>query len=284
MLELTKVVLRRLSQGLLIIALLGGIVEFGFTGLGSRLQVNLSSFDYTFFAAFIFAIIFAPYAGVLRDDGEKITIDTILRITIGSLLVAFMLIGYFLAFANEAKANSAAAILLSAILATMGWWLSNTVTMRNARAAGDAAASNLRKQHTLNVLFQFRHSETFGRHQANILQRFPFGTAISAEEIPDLIAERKNWKYFEDASAPHYRMSPIESVAHVANFYEAIAAGIKNKDLDELLVKDTLKSIMLGFYDKTHAFILHTQRPDSNGKPTTSSYEHYTALAEKWRS
>jgi hypothetical protein len=64
-------------------------------------------------------------------------------------------------------------------LATIGW-----IVQR------DSAMFLSRKQHTLTILMQMRHSEVFNRHRTNVLSRYPMHSNASAADIEALLRER----------------------------------------------------------------------------------------------
>ncbi len=70
----------------------------------------------------------------------------------------------------------------------------------------------------------------------------------------------------------------VDAVRRVLNHYEFIAAGLRNGDFDEPLVKDTERSTIVNLYSGSKKYIW-TLRNDRN---RMSLYEHLEWLHARW--
>jgi hypothetical protein len=106
-----------------------------------------------------------------------------------------------------------------AAAAVIGWMFTNLMSLRNSI-----------RQHTITTLLQSRLSATY-MHYADKL----------SSHYSDYEARK--------ASDPALKESPTEKVdvnalRYILNYFEFIAIGIKRGDLDEGMLKDSLRSIL----------------------------------------
>ena len=138
------------------------------------------------------------------------------------------------------------AILIAAALATMGW----LYAARRARSLS-------RKQHTISVLLQANFSEEFQKCRTIV------GSHLIADKEVANIADDEALRV---------------SVRRLLNHYEFIAAGVRNGDFDEQLVKDTERSAILTLYAGCKKYIWSLR----NDRQRMSIYEHLEWLHARW--
>lgn len=138
------------------------------------------------------------------------------------------------------------AILLASGLATIGWLYS----ARRARSLS-------RKQHTVNVLMLPSFNSDFQHHFNAIRGHLRDG------RCPDDVLQNDDlWGSFRT----------------VLNHYEFLSVGIRNGDFDELLVKDSQKSSIVGLF-KCCERPIHDLR---SARGRMSVFEHLEWLNERW--
>lgn len=129
--------------------------------------------------------------------------------------------------------------ILTALLAMCGWLFTNMINMRNS----------IRK-HTIDTLLQSRLSSTYMRY-ADILSR----------HYTDYGARRK--------ANPALRESPTDHVdehalRYILNYFEFIAIGIRRGDLDEEMLRDSLRSILRKNVEMSSQWIRRAQIDNPN--------------------
>jgi hypothetical protein len=138
-------------------------------------------------------------------------------------------------------------ILAGALLATLGW----IHTARRQRALSC-------KQHTFNALLQASFNQQY-QHALNKVRPH-----LRAGNLPDLnLTENATLK---------------DDVIFLLNHYEFLAAGIRNGDISERLLKDSEKSTVLHLY-KTCEKLIHNLRDSRNRR---TSFEHIEWLHDRW--
>jgi hypothetical protein len=140
--------------------------------------------------------------------------------------------------------DTAIAALIAASLATAGW----VYTARRARTLS-------RKQHTITVLLQ----ANFNKEIQDALSKIrPFGLGQNFPPTPD-----------EEL---------VNSVRRILNYNEFLAAGLRNGDFDEQLVKDTERTKIVNIYEIFKAYIWSLR----NDRNRMSLYEHLEWLHARW--
>jgi len=139
------------------------------------------------------------------------------------------------------------AVLMAAGLATLGW----LYTGRRARTLS-------RKQHTINILTQ----ASFNKDWRDAMERI--SPILKDKKLPDLAAEPNG------ANAGAIRM--------VLNHYEFIAAGLRNGDFDESLVRDSQRGTILTLVEVCGPHIYNLR----NSRQRQSVYEHIEWLSSRW--
>jgi hypothetical protein len=142
------------------------------------------------------------------------------------------------------------------------------------RMAEEAAAKAARKRHTLDILIAMRQNPIFNIHRDNLYSHFPFGTPLTDEDVAKAnreIAEKR--EYSLDVTP---RVG--ESLRYVTNYYEFLCAALRQGDLDEALIKQSLRQIMVGYEEKVGVFI-----KDMVAKHGEKTYEHFLTVVSPWK-
>lgn len=147
------------------------------------------------------------------------------------------------------------AVLSAAGFATLGW----LVTALNQRALS-------RKQHTLNLLMQMRHSDLYRTQVKTITDTAPAGLALTTRQFeilksPSTIATDGERAFFR-------------AVTYVLNYYEFVCAAVCVGDLDAELIRRTIRPHIVTCHDKFAA-------PFEPAESRT--YEHLKRVADDWR-
>lgn len=140
------------------------------------------------------------------------------------------------------------AILLGSILATVGWLYS----ARRARLLS-------RKQHTTSVILQANFNAQF------LAARGAIAPHIKAGTCPQEVIDGGN----EELRA-HFRQ--------ILNHYEFVAAGLRNGDFDEKLLKDSERATYVQLFRCCQNYIWAMR--DSRDRMTL--YEHLEWVHRRW--
>lgn len=146
---------------------------------------------------------------------------------------------------------------MAALIALAGWMAQALISVRNSR-----------KQHSINLLFQYRMNKQFSDHVANIQMYFPDTTPIAHRALVD-----------------HPDASIFESIRFVLNYYEFIAVGIRHGDLDMDLMRDCQCSQMLTFCHRCEDVIKTARGEDQWGRPAPGKariLQNLRWLQRKW--
>lgn len=138
------------------------------------------------------------------------------------------------------------AVIIAAMLATMGWLYG----ARKARTLG-------RKQHTLNVMLQAQYNLEFQKASAVVR---PF---VSEGNCPDILDKENDQR---------------ESFRMVLNHYEMLAAGIRNGDFDERMVRDTQRGSLIKAFACCEGAIFKMR----DARDRRATYEHFEWLYKRW--
>jgi Domain of unknown function (DUF4760) len=139
------------------------------------------------------------------------------------------------------------AILIGAALATVGW----LYTARRARALS-------RKQHTVNIMLQASLNKDF----RDTLDRI--GPYLRRKNLPDL----ENNEYQELKL----------DVRMIGNHYEFMAAGVRNGDFDERLLRDSERGTIVMLFEGLEAHVWQLR----NSRSRMAIYEHLEWLHGRW--
>lgn len=140
------------------------------------------------------------------------------------------------------------AILVAAVLATVGWMF----TARRNRTIA-------RKHHTFNVLLTMSFNDVFIEAYETL------APAIKNKKLPKSLDGRSN--------------NDLRNATKIIlNHYEFLAAGVRNGDLDEKLLKDSERSMVVHLYEGCGEFIYAVR--DNRKRQTIN--EHLEWLAMRW--
>lgn len=182
-----------------------------------------------------------------------------------SLWLGFLLAAMWLVFAGfclwqwkyvppEAKHNLGPqqwVVAFAAITAMSGWIVASVITVRNTV-----------KQHTISTLLQSRLSATY----------MTYADKVSGHYIAyDL--ERK--------ACPSLAKAPTDGIdeaalRYILNYFEFIAIGIRKGDLDEAMMKDSLRSILMKNVAMSRQWI------DDCRSKSPRLYRHLAWLHSRW--
>jgi hypothetical protein len=109
------------------------------------------------------------------------------------------------------------------------------------------------------------------------------GTKLTREDVERLLEQRKDGSQYAISEGKEIKFPVVESIQYVANFYEFLAAAIKQGDLDDNLLHSTIGNIVLANYDKIQALHNYYQEPDNRGVPTTDVFNESYWLYHEWK-
>jgi hypothetical protein len=144
--------------------------------------------------------------------------------------------------------DTSIAILTGAGLATLGW----IYTARRSRTLS-------RKQHTVNVMLHTSLNATFLDAKSKLVPH------LRAMSVPDDVITGK-----DEELRYHFRL--------VLNHYEFVAAGIRDGDMDEQLVRDSERSTVLLLFKACEKYIWAMR--DERSRMTM--YEHLEWIHTRW--
>jgi len=162
---------------------------------------------------------------------------------------------------SQARASSTA-ILGAAAVAAFGWIYTSFQSRR-------LAVTN----HTQDLLGQHRTSDIYEAHRRNIMRRFPVGERLNKADVDEILAQRKSREHHWSDAPPLYY-----SIQQTLNFHEYIASGIKNDRLDEAIVEQYQKAILVGATQKFLPLIKCFRQESSN------SYSDLKWIIQYWYS
>ncbi len=157
------------------------------------------------------------------------------------------------------------AFLMGAFLAVTGWVATNTINTVNQR-----------KQHTLKILFEMRHSQIYQDHihTLQVLTR-----TYKAYDRPLTCKEIETRPDGAGGFAPCPEQ--INAVDFILNHFEFIALGVRNGDLDPHFVRKSLAGQILGTYPRFEAWIeAYARAEPAKGRryATLRTYENFLWL------
>jgi hypothetical protein len=147
--------------------------------------------------------------------------------------------------------------VFAAFLAAIGWTVTSLVTLRNSV-----------KQHTMNTLLQTRLSATYMEHVKTVTSMF---STINGELIP--------LTYTEVRTPPHG--VDFGSLSYMLNYFEYVAVGIRHGDLNEGLLKASLRGIVCSIFCVAEQLIAQ-RRAELGPYKKSRSYENLVWLHERW--
>lgn len=154
-------------------------------------------------------------------------------------------------------------VLLGIFAAIMGWIVAAAITVRNSI-----------KQHTVNTLLNSRLSAEYMKWACKLNRDFLVMPKNPVPFAADL--------FYGDALKIEENYQNLEIATYILNYLEFLAVAIRHGDLDEAMVKHTMKSMVLRTYSVLSLYIKHVRKDDGRkaGNPTT--LEHLTWLYKRW--
>lgn len=151
---------------------------------------------------------------------------------------------------------------LSGVLIALLTFLFSSWLSRNAQ----------RKQHTITILLETRLSQEFRTINRARMIAYPSGNTI----CKDGVAVDRKANYQIDPSK-FCRRSGADALGSMLNYYEFLAVGLAKKDLDQGMLKETIRGIMCRLVDDARFVIAHQRNQNSK------TFRHLIPLYEKWR-
>ena len=153
-------------------------------------------------------------------------------------------------------------ILLGVFGAITGWVISSIVAVRNSI-----------RQHTMNILLQSRLSQTYVDRATLVYERYfhPLGMRhLTEEEV--------------HTNAPE---AQLPALRYILSYLEFIAVGIRYGDLNEKLMRRTLRGLVCSLYEASHALLTAGRQGPSTGEAsrggtTPNTLENLSWLYEYW--
>ncbi len=131
---------------------------------------------------------------------------------------------------------SAAAGLLAVCAAAFGWVVAAWMTYRNARV-----------QHTLTFVASRYSNDTFSKNAALFNDNLR-GRRVDRALITELMASKDETEILT-----------LQAVRYMVNYFEFIAVGVICGDLDEQIVRKTLRGNLIHYADRCMPWILELQ-------------------------
>lgn len=155
---------------------------------------------------------------------------------------------------NSNQSSNVILILLGTLTAVLGWLFTNRGQDLNSR-----------RSHSIQTLMSSRLSEAYANHSNHATKVY---TSL----------KEKHGEAYNLRLQDYSELDPLErnAIIYQLNYFEFIAVGIRYGDLDENLIKNTLKSII-----NTNCVFFQNIIKDKQSK-SSSLYEHLTALNERW--
>lgn len=193
----------------------------------------------------------------------------------------FFVLGIFFEQVRQSHAEDykSTAIIVGAI----GTWLALVVN-------AIITTNNAKKQHTINILFSTRlNSQIYTDHLKRFLKTYPPGTILPITDFLEKIKMEKSTEP-SDMSSKEARVEArkireasqfVDSVHYLLNYYEFLAKGARSSELDEELLKHTIRGPFLRLTNQLVHVIqyYHGLTKDHYGNATL---EHVVHLRELW--
>ncbi len=170
--------------------------------------------------------------------------------------------------------------LIGAVIALYTFWKNAESSREQVRLQHEVAQKSQRKQHTINILLEMRMSPEFRTLNEQRKAVFTAYNDISyddwnrAREASANARTERNPKRISDAQT---QTNAAEALTSVLNYYEFLALGIRIGDLDEDLLKRSLRGMMCNLVDDARDVIAGLR------ETSDKTYEHLVWLYGKWR-
>jgi len=149
------------------------------------------------------------------------------------------------------------------LLAVLGWITSNAVSREH-----------FRKSHTMDLVIKTRIGDELNWHKMNLFSHLSYEERLTCEQYKDYKRELLDPRNY----CPQQKRIPlIISLWAILNHYEYIAHGVRTKELDFNIIRNTLRGSILAYVDDYNAVINVEQ------KENQQSFEHLVWLAGKLR-
>ena len=149
-------------------------------------------------------------------------------------------------------------VFFTILVAAVGWFLTVTSARRLSR-----------RQHTINVLQEQSFNKASHELASKVIERFPTGVCITKEDANTLTEAAYN--------RHHAWYDTYNSLMYLLNYYEFIAVGIRNRDLDVLVMHNYCHSMLCKICEKTCEYILRKQQDNPH------LYENLVNLYKAWK-
>lgn len=184
---------------------------------------------------------------------------------ISYVCIAVLLVSYFvLIMDKDYQYQTALSVLISSALLGAGWWVQATIT-----------SSNARKTHTITTIMNQRNSEVFFRKNDNVVSTFSMGKTV--HPVVAMAIFNKNRDELINITLPQAYIKASNDLLYLLNYYEFIAAGVFNGDLDEKLIRECYENIIIGL--EKRAFHIICEARKSKGERV---FVNFTDLIDKW--
>ncbi|MEM7718259.1 MAG: DUF4760 domain-containing protein [Pseudomonadota bacterium] len=132
-----------------------------------------------------------------------------------------------------------------------------------------------RKQHTIKILFDTRLSSEFRQYLEHRKYCFAEGTVIDPGIYRNYLAAKRTVDVSDDEA--NRRRKSAEAVRSLLNYYEFISYGIASGDLDEAMLKETIRGMVCRLVADAHLLVADYQSVE----PRT--FQHLSALYHGWK-
>ena len=175
--------------------------------------------------------------------------------------------GLLLVYYSEAlleKYQTVLSLAITSIFIAAGWWVQDIISK-----------TTFRRNHTLNVVMNQRNSSDFNHHVLNA--RTYLGTdKIVNEEIINYYTKGKKQELLKNECDKNEKLdniiSALDSLIYLINYYEFIAAGVRNRDLDAELLERCFSGILISLEKRAFYLIYYLAKDEYNQNKNSYSY------------
>ncbi len=137
------------------------------------------------------------------------------------------------------------------------------------------AEAQSKKQHTLKILFDTRLSAEFRRHLEFRKLHFPEGEHVDPARFTAYLNAQRDTKLSDDEAKS--RRQSAEALRSLLNYYEFLSMGISRGDLDEAMLRGSIRGIMCNLVKDCVHIIVDAQETNPR------AYENLSDLYNAWR-
>ncbi len=173
-------------------------------------------------------------------------------------------------------------MISAACIACLGWYIHF-----------QASAKNHRTSNSFQLIMHTRTSKEFLDRATRVHSAYPYGTIVpsdhvasiapsakrSAESVVAKLDEKANPEAKENAERLLKIALDADAVKYLLNFYEFMAVGIKQKDLEEIIIYDTLGVAVTSIYERAQPFINYINGPNVG---QTLAFCQLDKLVKRW--